>query len=127
MDLSGYRKYIEDALEYAGGTHTYDDVIEAVRSGAMQAWPGPSAIIITELQDYPQKRAINFFLAGGEKSSLAEMAVIEPLILEWAKKQGCTVATFAGRPGWERTFLTTRGWESKLVVLEKALDGEEGR
>jgi hypothetical protein len=117
-DMEAHRGYIEAALEYAGGTHTFEDVQEAVTAGRLQFWPGPHSAVITEIVDYPRQRVINFFLAGG---NLAELEAMQPALLDWGRAQGCTSATFTGRKGWERTFLTRDGWKSKLVVFEKAL------
>ena len=127
-DISVYRRYIEDALQYAGGSHSYEDVVAAVAENRMQLWPGPNSVIVTEIHDVPRYRAINFFLAGGERNSLAELEKMVPVILDWARAQGCTKALFTGRPGWERTFVTRMGWKRpavETVVLEKSLDGQE--
>lgn len=126
-EIEGFRRYIEEALQYAGGTHTFEDVRAAVADGRMQLWPGVHSVVITEIITYPQYKALNFFLAGGERNSLAEFEAMEPLINAWGHAQGCRVACFTGRRGWERTFLSRTGWRSSLVVLEKSLDGEEGR
>lgn len=121
-DIFAYRDYIENALAYAGGSHTFKDVCDAVAEGRMQFWPGEHAVVITEIIAYPQHRTLNFFLAGGSSgSALAELEAMEPGILEWGRAQGCTQAVFTGRKGWERTFLVRSGWEPKLVVFEKPI------
>jgi hypothetical protein len=119
VDISAYRHYIEAALEYADGSHTFDDIVDAVSAGKMQFWPGPASAVITEVLESPRQRSLNFFLAGG---NLAELEAMTPTILEWGRRQGCTKAIFAGRPGWERTFLTRTGWApAKLVVFERSI------
>lgn len=119
MELADRRDQIEAALQYADGSHRFEDIVAAVEAGRMQFWPGPGSAIITEILETPGYKSVNFFLAGGE---LPELERMTPVVLEWAKAEGCTKAIFAGRPGWERTFLTRTGWEkSKLVVLEKQL------
>lgn len=120
-DLKDYRRQIEAALEYASGSHSFDDVVAAVAAGQMQAWYGPGSVMVTELIAYPGYKAVNIFVAGGE---LPELERMTGPVLEWAKSEGCTRAMFAGRPGWERTFLARTGWKvQKLVVMEKPLDG----
>lgn len=121
IDISAYRRYIEDALEYAGRSHTFDDVVAAVASGAAQFWPGPSSVIITEIIREPQKTRLHFWLAGG---TLPELEQMTPVILDWGRAHGCDAATLTGRKGWERTFLSRTGWTSTLVVLEKDLTDE---
>lgn len=117
-DISAYRQYIEAALAYAGGTHTFDDIRELVEQGRLQFWPGVHSAVVTEIIEYPRARALNIFLAGG---NLAEIEAMAPGILEWGKAQGCSSAVFTGRKGWERTFLTRTGWAPQLVVFEKKL------
>lgn len=119
VDIAVYRRYIEAALKYAGGTHNFEDVTASVAEGRRQFWPGIRSAIITEVLEYPRNRTLNFFLAGGDA---AELEAMEPLILDWGRTQGCTTAAMIGRRGWERTWLTQRaGWKPTLAVFEKAL------
>jgi hypothetical protein len=119
IDISARRSYIEAALEYADGSHSFQDICDAVAAGKMQFWPGPASAVITEILESPRQRSLNFFLAGG---NLAELEMMTPTILEWGRRQGCIRATFYGRPGWERTFLTRTGWApARMVVFEKEL------
>lgn len=119
IDLEVHREQIEAALAYAGGTHTFEDVRAGVAAGALQYWPGVHSAILTEILQYPQRRVLNFFLAGGE---LAELEAMYPIIEQYGRAQGCTSAVLTGRKGWERSFLTRlEGWQPTLVVLEKQL------
>lgn len=121
-DLSQYRRYIESALAFNGGTHTYDDVVEMIAAGQALLWTGPATVCITEIIDHPRKRILNIFLAGGEAPGvLPEMERILPIILDWAREQGCQLATFTGRKGWEKTFLARSGWDFSLVVASREL------
>lgn len=122
VDLDGARPHIEAALSYAGGTHTFEDVRAGIHEGRLQFWPGPNSAIITEIIEYPQKRTLHFFLAGG---NLAELEVMVPGIIEWGRTQGCSAASLTGRKGWERSFLKREGWATKLVVMTKDLVGDE--
>lgn len=117
-DISVYRQYIEGALGYARGSHTFEDVVAAVARGEMQFWPGAASAIVTEIVRYPQHTTLNFFLAGG---NLAELEAMTPPILAWAKAKGCATAVLSGRKGWERTFLTRDGWAPVLTVFEREL------
>lgn len=121
LDIQNYRKHIEAALRYSGGTHTFEDIVAGVDAGDFQFWPGPDSVIITEIALYPRRKAIHFFLAGGH---LPELEAMTPAILDWGREQGCNQATMCGRRGWDRTFLTRTGWNvvQELVVLEKSLN-----
>lgn len=113
-----YQAVIEAALQYSGGTHTFEDIQAGVEKGSLQFWSGPASAVITEIVTFPRTKALNFFLAGG---SLAELRAMYPVLLQWGKDQGCTTAVFTGRPGWERTFLKDEGWKPTLTVFEKEL------
>lgn len=112
------RPFIEAALEYSGGTHTFGDVVGALVSGEMQLWATDAAAVVTELQMFPQYRACNFFLAGGDMNQLAHF---QRVIGEWAKAQGCQRLTITGRRGWERTFLKDEGYTPKWTTFSKEL------
>jgi hypothetical protein len=119
-DIHAHRRYIEEALRYAGGTHTFDDIVDGVAAGTLQFWPGRTSAIVTEILETPRKKILHFFLAGG---TLAELETMLPEIVAWGKAQGCTVTTLVGRKGWERTFITRQGWKPTLVVFEGPIDG----
>lgn len=117
--LARYRRHIEAALAYAGHTHLYADVAELIAAGHVQCWPGPASVVITELCSYPRRRTLNIWLAGG---NLREIEAMEPVILAWGRAQGCDSATFTGRRGWARTFLTRKaGWSETLTMFAKDL------
>lgn len=120
-EIQNYRSHIEAALQYSGGTHTFEDIVEGVERGELQFWPGPDSVIVTEIAQYPRRKALHFFLAGGH---LPELEAMTPEILAWGREQGCNQATLCGRRGWDRTFLTRTGWAvtQELVVLEKSLN-----
>ena len=115
-DINACRQYIEAALEYADGSHSFEDICELVVKGGLQFWPGPNSVIITEIIEYPKFRVLNFFLAGG---NLSELEVMYPAVEAWGQAQGCSRAVFTGRKGWERTFLARKDWLPTLVVYEK--------
>lgn len=119
ITLDEARPYIEAALQYSGGTHTYEDVAAQISEGRLQFWPGVNSAVVTEIVEYPRKRTLHFFLAGG---NLPELRAMYPGILEWGKANGCTAATLAGRKGWVRSFLVKdEGWNESLVVMMKDL------
>lgn len=117
-DLAKCRKYIEDALEYSGGTHTFNDIAAGVLSGKFQLWPNHNSAVVTEVVVYPQLKDLHYFLAGG---NLDELKAMRPVIDGWGKSIGCTRVTLAGRKGWERTFLKDEGYEPKWFILSKEL------
>jgi hypothetical protein len=120
-DISASRAYIEGALAYTQGSHTFEDVADAVAAGQMQAWVGATSVIITEIIEYPRYRVLNFFLAGGNRPELEQMY---PEVEAFGRRMGCDRAGMLARKGWERTFLTQKeGWAPTLVAFEKILHG----
>lgn len=118
ITLEGARPFIQKALDLAGNTHTLEDVQKQIDEGTLQYWPGVNSAIITEIIEYPQKRTLHFFLAGG---NLAELEAMYPVVESWGRAQGCVAASTTGRPGWERTFLKREGWNPRAVVMTKGL------
>jgi len=112
------RQYVEAALRYTGGTHTIEDIEEAIAAKAMQFWPGQQSAVITEIHVYPQKKALHYFLAGGNMEELSRM---RPFIEQWARQIQCTHITLAGRRGWLRTFLANEGYKEQWTVMSKEL------
>jgi hypothetical protein len=118
-ELPHYRTLIESALAFAGNTVTYDDVVREVEGGEAQFWPGPNSCIVTQIDDLPTHKVLIFFLAAGNS---AELKVMEPLVIQWGKEQGCVLARLAGRKGWKRSWVMEQGWkDTEMVILEKEM------
>jgi hypothetical protein len=115
QQLHRCRKWIEDALEYSGGTHTYADICRGVLNGDFQLWPNDNGCAVTEITVYPMKKVIHVFLAGGSMSDITDM---EESAAAWGKAYGCSAMTIAGRSGWKKV-LGARGWKEQHVVLAR--------
>lgn len=111
-------KWISDALEYSGGTHSMDDVFGAVALGDAQLHPLEKSCIITEVVDYPQMSVCRIWLAGGD---LDELMDAEKSISVWAKSIGCDAMEINGRMGWKRQL---KDYKATSVVLTKDLRDE---
>lgn len=113
---------LERALRQAGYSHTPADIDRGVADGRFQRWDWGETVIITELLEAPQRKTCHFFLAEGRMEHLIRMT---PFVLAWARQQGCTHATLAGREGWRRVpWLIQDGWHFAQIVMEKELDCE---
>ena len=115
MNLEPYRKQIEDALSYSGGTHLFEDVAHAVADGRMQAWVNGQTIAITEIIVYPRLKSLHVFLAGGNRKELFQMI---NAAWEWGQSIGCSKMTLAGRKGWTK-LMGKHGFKQTLIVMEK--------
>jgi hypothetical protein len=112
------RPWIEDALAYSGGTHTFEDVEQRILESHLQLWPAERGCAVTEIVIYPRKKVLHVFLAGGEMDQIIDM--IDSAVA-WSKTQGCTSMTIAGRHGWRRV-LEKYGYKPVLTVLEKEFE-----
>ena len=110
---------VERALAYTEGTHTVADIQAMITAGHAQLWPGERSVVVTQLRETPQKRLLHVFLAAG---AMDEIQRLMPIVYEWGTAMGCTGASFTGRKGWARTFVTKEhGWEAKWTTFTKAL------
>ena len=116
-ELERCRPWIEAALEYCGGTHEFEDIVDNIANCRMQLWPAERGCIVTEIVVYPRKKVINIFLAGGELDQILDM---DADVKAWAKEQGCTGATMAGRIGWKKP-LKALNWEFQLASFAKEI------
>jgi hypothetical protein len=123
--LLEHKQNIINALEYARGSHTFDDVAMRVLSGQSTLWVEGSSFAITELIDSPKKRSLHLFLAGGNRE---DMYALHLRMIKWARQNGVVEATLSGRVGWLR-ILEHMGWEEKhrtlSLDLSKRLPFEE--
>jgi hypothetical protein len=119
VDFARCEGYLKAALEYDDGSYEIEDVLTAVAAGHMQFWPGNKSAVVTQVVEYPQRKNLHYFLAGGDIEELERMA---PFIEKWAREQGCKAVTLAGRRGWERTFLKQQGYSPKYTVMAKELE-----
>lgn len=109
-------QWIEAALEYSHGTHDIKDIFEAVANNTVEFWPGQKCALISQVVQYPKKRMVHIFLAGGDIDEIKE---IETHITEWAKSQGCSGLSLTGRPGWTKSFLRDIGYRNTQVQMIK--------
>lgn len=116
--LERLRHHVEAALEYSGGTHDFDDIVEMVGKNQLQVWPATQSIVLTEIIVYPRLKNLHYFLAGGDLDELSRM---RPMIESWGKSLGCTRVSLAGRRGWAKTFLKDEGYSPQWTVLAKKL------
>lgn len=79
----------------------------------MQLWAGEDGCAVTEILVYPRKKVLHVFLAGGKMEQIIDF---QKDAIEWAKRQGCTAMTIAGRMGWKKA-LASYGWKPVFLTL----------
>ena len=116
----------EKALAQGGGTHTIDDVLARLRERKAECFASPSgdSVVVTEVLQFPQLRACNYWVVAG---NLFECAEMQPAIDAWAIGEGCSVAIATGRMGWLRLSQRPFGdpWKAVGVKFIKPLGSVE--
>lgn len=116
-ELERCRGWIEAALEYSGGTHDFEDVVNQVKQGILQFWPAPDACAVTEILKYPKKKVLHIFLAGGNMETIVAM---NESAEHFAKLNDCTGISVSGRLGWTK-ILNKKGYAPLYTALGKNL------
>jgi hypothetical protein len=111
---------MERALEWAGRTHTLADVAARIKAGKAQWWSNADGMVVTEVNEYPQYRALNYWLIGGK---LKDCLAMEPEIERAAIANGCQIATANGRRSWVPV-VEPRGWRVHALSFWKPLTEE---
>lgn len=115
--------YIENALDYADGKYTTEDVKQDIIDEKKQLWVAYNGreifgVIVTEILIYPQDSRLRFFVIAGKEFD--EWVKFEEIVFNWAKSLGCTKVETCGRPGWTRK-LKDRGYELIHTILRREL------
>lgn len=93
-------EHLRPALAMWHDQHRLVDVRAAIERGDAQLWPmGKAGTVVSEINDYPGQRVLNFWLAGG---TLGALVSAEPAIAAWGRGEGCTAAQIIGRKGWRK-------------------------
>ena len=117
--MEPYRPMIEAALRYAAETYAYEDVVNAVQTGEMFFWPAQESFLVTEVAQFPRKRTLHIFLAGGK---LSEVKSMDESLVAYATYLDCDSISLSGRPGWEKA-LGDLGYKKIHTTLGKNLNG----
>ncbi len=91
------RPFLQPALDLNNNTHDYVHIVNGIISGILHLWPTENSALVTEFHNYPNKKYLHIFLAGGD---LEEIRGKHSDLVEFAKATGCDGLTLNGRPGW---------------------------
>lgn len=111
-----YRQKIDETLEAFGGFYVFDDLIDLIHRGEMQSFSVGDSWAVTQICDFPRKRAVSIEFAIGELDELKEL---ERQIDEFAKKHGISYIIANGRLGFD--FVKSHGWKKVSASYVKDL------
>lgn len=118
--LIGPAKWLTDALKHDPGQRSLADVTARIAAGDAQLWTGKRCAVVTEWIIYPNRKAVNVWLMGGDIKEL--LGPMLERIEAWATEQGAS-EIFGGaswRPGWLKT-LRKAGFEPQWIMVSKEL------
>ena len=110
--------FLEKAID---DTYSIDDIYKNIEKDLFQLWISwngeVECAVVTEMAQYPQKKILRYFLAGG-KNLDRWLTKIQTRIEEFAKRNGCQTVEVAGRKGWSKKLT---GYEQKIYLFSKEL------
>jgi hypothetical protein len=116
-----YRKMLVEALNHSGGSHTFQNIVDAVQNEVMQFWPMEKSCLVTEVINYPNLKTLHIFLAGGD---LEEIKSIDSTLEFLCQEIGADYISLSGRRGWIKA-LADIGYELSHVTLAKKVKEKE--
>ena len=121
-DLHIFWNEIEPLIKKAlDDCYTSDDILKGLVFEKFQlfiSWENKvESAVVTEVAQYPQKKILRYFLAGGNNIN-NWLEPIQEKIEKFAKLNNCNSIEVAGRKGWARKL---KGYEQKIYLFSKEL------
>jgi hypothetical protein len=96
--------WLQAAIDEGGGTHTLEDIRQAIEDGRMVLRTFPHCAFLLEIVTYPKFKALRVTGAGGEcnaaLSEVLDFSIND--IPALTKAAGLHRYEFRGREGWKR-------------------------
>jgi hypothetical protein len=108
------------ARSLGGGSIDREHIEAAIKAGLMQLWRKGESLVVTHVDETFEGKTLFFVLASG---NMDEVQSIYRVVMRWARnEQDVKRATFIGRSGWGRTFLTREeGWRPTHTMFVKEM------
>lgn len=106
---------VKIALNKAGDTHTWEDVVKGLKAGTFQIFWNAHGCAITEIINFPTKRALHCWITAGELPGVMEL---QDQVIDHARKHDCALMTTTARKGW-RAVLPQYGWKEDAVMFTR--------
>lgn len=108
-------KHLIDKAIDTQDSYTISDVEDKIRHGLFHLWPGKRSAMVTEFVIFPQNKAMNLLLCGGDYTELEEML---PSLEAFARAAECKRLYGGGRKGWLRK-IKHLGFESEYLIKKE--------
>lgn len=118
LDPEELRRRLKRALDIGRNTYSEKDIAQAVSEGRMQSWTENDSLVITEIIQYPQFKAMHVVLAVG---ALRDVMAMQDRIVSFAREHDCKFIRTEGRKGWDKIMPMFGAQKSNRVIYERAL------
>lgn len=112
-----WQDHIKRALSYQA-THAIEDVERMILEDEAQLWLGEKSAAVTEIVQFPKCKTLHLWLCGGDLREIID--VMLPKAEAFARQEGCTRLTTAGRVGWDRV-MKGQGFSPAASICAKDL------
>jgi hypothetical protein len=97
MTAAVYHKKMERVLDRMGALYTLTDILTAIGEGRMQSFVENNSWAITQINDYPRARTLQFVAMVGD---LADRDALQAKVLGFADDVNASLVSAYGRLGW---------------------------
>ncbi len=122
-ETEAYLRKCERALADMGGTHSFDDIMQAINSGHMQSFAKGNTWAVTQILEMPQKRLLEIVLVVGDMEEAREL---HDVVVAYGRSKGCDLVRTFARDGWTPD-AKQNGWTTGHRVFLKDLSHGNGR
>ena len=121
------KEYVKGAADYTYGRFTANDIRTGLKTKNQQLWIALEdekalGFVVTQISDYPQKRALIMHFTGGKQLPKWKDMMLEEL-QHFAYNNGCDVIESQGRKGWSKVFKED-GFKEQFMFYELPVKGE---
>lgn len=114
-----FKKQVDKLLVKCGGFYLFEDILDCIDAGRMQSFAVGESWCVTQICEFPRRRALDIVFMVGHLDELREM---ESQLIQFARKHGIDRGIATGRLGFiEKAF---PGW--KLVSANFVKDFNDG-
>lgn len=105
-------------------THTFEDVVALLQTGAAQIFWNDHGAWITEIITAPSgRRWLNIWVVAGELPGVMDL---QPQVIEHARKNDCPHLTATARFGWKHV-AKAHGWKQHAMIITHEVPNSHGR
>jgi hypothetical protein len=97
MSAAIYHRKLARVLDRMGGLYTLNDILTAIAEGRMQSFAVNNSWAVTQVNDYPRARALQFVAMVGD---LADRDELQAKVLDYARDVNAGLVSAHGRLGW---------------------------